>query len=125
MPIGGIEVCDGVGLIFRSGDTRSKKPKGVNCRGEDFIGRFFLHVLPHRFVKVRSYGLFSSNSDGKLRQARALLEAVSAQPAPAPSTGSQNNSLSFPSPAPRLCPRCQSGHLILIASLLPQRTRGP
>jgi hypothetical protein len=120
-----IEGFDQGQVTFRYRDNRSQQLQRVNLSAEEFIGRFFLHVLPRRFVKVRSYGLFSSNSDAKLRQARALLEAPSPQPARAPSPGSENNSLSLPSPAPRLCPRCRSGHLILIASLLPQRTRGP
>ncbi len=120
-----IEAFDQGRVTFRYRDNRSQQLQRVNLSAEEFIGRFFLHVLPRRFVKVRSYGLFSSNSEAKLRQARALLDAASPQPAPAPLTGAQNNSLRLPSPAPRLCPRCRSGHLILIASLLPQRTRGP
>ena len=120
-----IERLEEAQVTFRYRDNRTQQIQRVRLCAQDFIGRFLQHVLPRRFVKVRSYGLFSSNSDARLRQAHALLEAASPQPAPAPSTGAQNNSLSLPSPAPRLCPRCQSGHLIWIASLLPQRTRGP
>ena len=62
----------------------------------------------------------------KLEKARALL--ASAQPEVALCAdllpdGAQD--LAPRLPAAQLCPHCKIGHLLLVASLLPQRTRGP
>jgi hypothetical protein len=52
----------------------------VRLSHDDFLGRFLLHVLPPRFVKIRHYGLMAaSNATTKLEVARALLEAVGAR----------------------------------------------
>lgn len=41
---------------------------------EQFIGRFLLHILPDRFVKIRHYGLFAASNLGtKLACARQIL----------------------------------------------------
>ena len=74
-------------------------------------------------MQLHGYGLFSANSTDQLEQARTLLALETSDAQPEPSPVPQN--LSSPSAALRLCPRCKIGHLILIASLLPQRTRGP
>ncbi len=90
---------------------------------EEFIRRFFLHVLPRGLVKVRSYGLFSAHGAEQLEQARSLLALESSDAQPATSPLPQQHSP--PSETLRLCPRCKIGHLLLVASLLPQQTRGP
>jgi hypothetical protein len=118
-----IERFDQGRVTFRYRDNRSQQLQRVNLCAEEFIRRFLLHVLPRGFVKVRSYGLFSANSTDQLQQARTLLAVESSDAQPEPSPVPPNGSIS--SPALRLCPQCKIGHLILIASLLPQRTRGP
>lgn len=110
-------------VTFRYRDNRSQQLQRVNLSAEEFIRRFLLHVLPRGLVKVRSYGLLSANSTDPLEQARTLLALESSDAQPEPSPVPPNASIS--SPALRLCPQCKIGHLILIASLLPQRTRGP
>ena len=110
-------------VTFRYRDNRSQQIQRVLLCAEEFIRRFFLHVLPRGFVKVRSYGLFSAHCADQLEQARSLLAVESSDPQPAPSPLPQQ--LSFPSETLRLCPRCKIGHLVLMASLLPQRTRAP
>ena len=112
-------------MTFRYRDNRTQQLQRVILSAEEFIRRFFLHVLPRGLVKVRSYGLFSANSTDQLEQARSLLAVQSSDAQPEPSPVSQNGSVSSPSAALRFCPRCKIGHLILMASLLPQRTRGP
>ncbi len=112
-------------VSFRYRDNRSQQIRHVRLDAGQFIGRFLHHVLPRGLVKVRSYGLISANSADKWQKARALLEAQKPDSALEPSTFAQNSALSSPSPTPRLCPKCKSGHLVLIASLLPQRTRAP
>src|SRR2546425_143496 len=110
-------------VTFRYRDNRSQQLQRVNVPAEEFIRRFLLHVLPRGLVKVRSYGLFSAHCPEQLEQDRSLLalESPDAQPAASPLL----QQLSSPSETLRLCPRCKIGHLVLVASLLPQQTGGP
>lgn len=62
---------DDQAVVFRTrgDDTASISPT-------EFIGRFLLHILPSRFVKIRHFGLMASgNVSTKLQSARALLPA--------------------------------------------------
>jgi len=44
---------------------------------EEFIRRFLLHILPHRFVRIRYYGVFANrHRDRQLERCRALLDAA-------------------------------------------------
>jgi len=67
--------------------------------------------------------VWQQNGADQLEQARSLLavESSNAQPAASPLP----QQLSSPSQTLQLCPRCKIGHLVLVASLLPQQTRGP
>ena len=112
-------------VTFRYRDNRSQQLQRVNLSAEEFIRRFFLHVLPRGLVKVRSYGLFSAHCAEQLQQARSLLEAQKPDSGPQPSPVLQLSSPNSSDPLPPLCPRCRIGHLVWIASLLPQRTRAP
>ena len=52
---------------------------------EEFIRRFLLHILPHRFVRIRYYGLLANrHRERQLERCRALLGFAS----PAPRSGS-------------------------------------
>ena len=42
------------------GDNAHQKP--VSLSGTEFLRRFCLHILPHRFVKIRRYGIYSSRA---------------------------------------------------------------
>jgi hypothetical protein len=118
-----IERFDQGQVTFRYRDNRSQQLQRVTLSAEEFIRRFLLHVLPRGLVKVRSYGLFGAHGADQLKQARSLLASQSSAAPPASSALPQK--LSSPSASLRLCPRCKIGQLLLIASLLPQRTRGP
>lgn len=53
----------------------TKDGNTITVAPQEFIRRFFLHVLPSGFVKIRHYGLMaSSNSTTKLETARKLIE---------------------------------------------------
>jgi hypothetical protein len=55
-------------VTFRHKDYRDgAKQKPVTLTGVEFLRRFCQHILPHRFVKIRRYGIYSS-------RARALKE---------------------------------------------------
>jgi hypothetical protein len=49
------------------------KLKQMTLSAEEFIGRFLMHVLPSRFVRIRHYGLHHGSCRAKLQQARRLL----------------------------------------------------
>jgi hypothetical protein len=63
---------------------RTRDGKHATLSPEIFIGRFLLHVLPRRFVKIRHYGLMaSSHATTSLETARALLESPATPRTPA------------------------------------------
>ena len=64
---------------------RTRDEKTATLAPDEFIRRFLLHVLPHRFVKIRHYGLLApGNVNSRLATARKLLEAARTSHAPAP-----------------------------------------
>lgn len=105
------------GLVtFRYKDSETGKHCTARLPAEEFIRRFLQHVLPHRFVKVRSYGLYARSHRARLDRARVL--------------GARQASRGCleigPQPeAPRrpvdVCPRCHT-KMSLVGSLQP---RGP
>jgi hypothetical protein len=82
---------------------------------DEFIRRFFLHVLPTRFVKIRHHGLMAPvNVHTKLATARCLLQGE-APGAPAPSTASAVQdfvqilcALAAAAEEPPVCPHCHT-----------------
>jgi hypothetical protein len=120
-----IERLENGQVTFRYRDNRTQHLQHVTLSATEFIGRFLLHVLPKGFVKIRSYGLWSSPCADKLRRVRALLLSTS-QNSPAPATEFSNDSTAPACAAtPMLCPKCKVGHLIWIQEIFPHATRGP
>ena len=79
--------------------------------GVEFIRRFFEHVLPSGFVKLRHYGLHApANVNTKLEQARTLLDAGghTAPPVTTPSSTSELIEL-ITGRDPSRCPACKLG----------------
>ena len=107
-------------VTFRYRDNRTQQLQHLTLSAQEFIRRFLRHVLPKGFVKVRSYGLWSSRAADPLEKARALLSPAStAQPThqeaiqnPATLPPSTAN----PQPLPQ-CPQCKTGHLIWLRQL--------
>ena len=69
-------------VVFRWRDYRDgNSQKVMNLSAHEFIGRFIQHILPEKFVRIRSYGILSTrNRPTKLARCRELLRA------PAPET---------------------------------------
>jgi len=67
-------MADGeVTFLARDNATPGKK-RSVSVSAEEFIRRFLRHILPHRFVKIRHYGLMAPrNAKTKLELARTLI----------------------------------------------------
>jgi len=54
---------DQTSVTFRHKDYRhGAKQKPVTLGGLEFLRRFCQHILPHRFVKIRRYGIYSSRA---------------------------------------------------------------
>ena len=107
-------------VTFRYRDNRTQQIQHLQLGAPEFIRRFLQHVLPKGLVKVRAYGLWSATNADPLKRARALL-SHQASTAAAPAVLLQTRIAA----SPRICPHCKIGHLILVASLLPERIRGP
>jgi hypothetical protein len=70
-----LKLQDGkVTFSVRDNNAAGKK-KRMTLSTDEFLRRFLLHVLPHRFVRIRHYGLCAGrNVHTKLGTARQLLE---------------------------------------------------
>ena len=104
--------CDARGVTFRWKDYRAKgrsRHKTMTLATDEFIRRFLIHVLPHRFHRIRHYGLFSNavRADN-LTRARQLLAS---QTPDVPADTLANDSAhggdhDQPTPSTYLCPHC-------------------
>ena len=114
-------------VTFRYTHARSGNTRRMTLPAADFIARFLQHVLPKGFAKIRSYGLLSSACRADLERARSLLESVATNPvhphAASVEDRGEESACDDPPSAPRLCPVCKVGHLVLVGAL--PRPRAP
>ncbi|MBK7920032.1 MAG: transposase [Chloroflexi bacterium] len=97
------------GVTFRYRDNRENgAEKEMTLPGVAFIRRFLLHVLPHRFVRIRHYGLHHGLAKADRRQARALLGLGGELPVAA-KLHLLDWLKSFLEEDPNLCPHCVRG----------------
>jgi hypothetical protein len=79
----------------------------------EFLRRFMQHVLPRRFVRIRSFGLLANRGrDEQLARCRQLLGCTE------PETVNKTSELlrnSSPDEDSRRCPACGQGTLLLVA----------
>jgi hypothetical protein len=94
-----ITAFDGERVSFRWRDyAHGGKQRVLTLDAVNFLGRFFLHVLPKSFVRIRRYGLLSNRFRKQLLPlARTLLAAQGREPLSLPP---------LPDCAPWHCPRC-------------------
>ena len=101
--------------------------------GHEFMRRFLQHVLPKGLHKVRYSGLWHpSRRDAAARARQFLALDRSAMAPPDPPTGEpaglgehQSARTASSDAAPRICPCCNSGHLVHVRKLYPMQVRGP
>jgi hypothetical protein len=107
-------------LSFRAGRVRFRyrdsahgnRPRVMDLEATEFVRRFLLHVLPHRFVRIRHYGLFANtHRREKIAACRALLAAD--PPPPADHTAPEHRDLFHQ------CPVCRLATMIRIRVVPP------
>jgi hypothetical protein len=107
-------------VTFAYKESAIVQVKQCTVTAAEFIRRFFQHVLPPRFNKVRYYGLLSPHHRPRLQLARQLLSAVTGKPDQA---ALKTTDPAAPTPRLLSCPQCRSP-LTLLAPLAP-RGRAP
>lgn len=121
-----LNIADGK-VTFIAKDYRDgavKKP--VTLDGVEFLRRFTLHILPRRFVKIRSYGIYNHT----VKQNLALKFTVDEKPGidakikrqqPPETNHERLERLTGVNPC--LCPVCKTGRMVTIGEL--PRVRSP
>jgi hypothetical protein len=93
----------------------------MSLDAHDFIGRFFLHVLPKRFVRIRSYGLLATrNRPTKLAKCREILGAPALPMVDTDWKARFERLTGRPIDA---CPLCRQGRLQVVEVIPPGRDR--
>ena len=106
---------DGDKISFRWRDSAHKNKQCVMALGvEEFLRRYFLHVLPPGFVRIRHFGLFANRlRKVSLETCRRLLGDSGAPP---PASPDNNPATTF-----WACPDC-GAPMVLIERLTPIQT---
>ena len=100
----------------------------MRLSGCEFLRRFLLHVLPRRFVRIRSYGLLANrNRSETLARCRVVLGAdPREQRSPEHAEESWEEIAAHLLGAdPRACPACGQGRLVPASAILPQARPPP
>ncbi len=63
-------------MVFRFKKSGSNRLRTIALDAMEFIRRFLQHVLPHGFMKIRHYGLLSSNCSTSIEKVRELISVV-------------------------------------------------
>lgn len=63
-------------VTFRAKNRKTDKWRKIRIRGEEFLRRFVMHILPKGFHKVRYYGLWHHSKKDIQQKARLLLAPV-------------------------------------------------
>lgn len=115
-------------VTFRWKDRRQDDAKKVmTLPAVEFLQRFFRHVLPSGFVRIRHYGLLANGvKRARLARARAALGAATPAP-PVPSVEKTWLELfvEVTGRDPLRCPACRKGRLTLVAEIPPHRAASP
>ena len=107
---------DGNTVTFRYRDRKDgNRVKTDTLDGPRFCRRFLSHVLPHRFVRIRRYGILSNRvRELLLQQCRDLLGAQSPH---APNQESRSAAcFRIFGVDPERCPTCHQGRLVVRAT---------
>ena len=97
---------DGECVTFRWKDyAHGGKQRKMKLTGTEFLRRFFLHVLPKGFVRIRHFGFLANRFRARQLDLCRQLLAMSTPAAPNASTSSESSSLWH-------CPRCGAAMVV-------------
>jgi hypothetical protein len=113
-----VNVADGA-VTFRWKDYRhGSQVRTLTVSADEFLRRFFLHVLPRGFVRIRFFGFLANRQRADdLPCCRQALETAPSQPLATPTDEKT------PPPASWPCPRCGAA-MIVIDRLTAHQIRG-
>ena len=113
-------------VSFGYKDYRNQgQQKTMKLPAEEFIRRFLLHALPHRFHRIRYYGFCGNrNRHEKLTLCRQLLGMAVPVMSPKPSEVKDHRDRAelLTGISLRLCPACRRGNMVLIEPLATRRS---
>lgn len=110
------------GVTFRYRDN-TRGEQVMTLDGVEFLRRFFLHVLPTGFVRIRYFGLFANRNRARnLARCRGLLAAATA--ALMPPTASASATPEPPKDELKQCPVCSTGRLLYVGPIAPANELG-
>ena len=116
---------------FRWNDYRhGGVEKILSLEATEFLRRFFLHVLPSGFVRIRYFGFLANcHVEDKISRCRQLLNvAPVSQLLPTPPANWQTLFHQLTGKSVDLCPLCQIGRLVrveVLNSVVPAFSRSP
>jgi hypothetical protein len=115
-------------VTFRYRDRpRGDVVRTLRLSGEEFLRRFLLHVLPRRFVRIRSYGLLANRNRARnLARCRELLGvATEAEVGTNARKTWQEVAARLLGRDPFCCPACGQGRMEQAAEILPHARPPP
>ena len=102
--------------------SHNNRVRSLRIPATAFARRFLLHVLPHRYVRIRHRGLLANPVRAhRISAARALLhEPAPPEPNPQPTESWKELYIRLTGKDPACCPACGSSSLIVVAELPPR-----
>jgi len=103
------------------------KQKTMIVKAQEFIRRFLLHVLPHRYVRIRHFGLLSNrNRKDDIALCRKLLEnGMTVTTEKDKQETWQEQMLRICGIDVTACPVCKKGRMLTVEFLPPSRCNDP
>lgn len=102
------------------------KQKTMTVKAQEFIRRFLLHVLPHRYVRIRHFGLLSNrHRKDDIALCRNLLESGNTVAREKDKETWQEQLLRICGIDVTACPVCKKGRMLTVEFLPPSRCNGP
>lgn len=108
-------------MVFSYKNYRKKgKKEGLEIKQWEFIRRFAIHIVLHRFVRIRHYGILSNRCKGKALQAARLALGADVLPVAEPAGDAFN-----PLPPRHYCSCCGATTMHLLVAVVPPARAGP